>query len=143
MQFEPQEMFKAGNAVPIDGSVKRTDPVIFTTMPDSELKTPVTAYHLCELSPAKKQFDIVFLAAKSHDTRWLCEFIKPYLKEDGVIVGTQNGMNNADIIAFGWFAATNAATSRLKSSSARKRPATRLCITNLNPRKNSRWRRKG
>ena len=35
-QFEPQEMFKAGNAVPIDGSVRRTDPVIFTTMPDSE-----------------------------------------------------------------------------------------------------------
>ena len=71
---------------------------LHVTMPDSELKTPVTAYHLCELSSAKKQFDIVFLAAKSHDTRWLCEFIKPYLREDGVIVGTQNGMNNADII---------------------------------------------
>ena len=71
---------------------------LHVTMPDSELKTRVQAYHLCELSSAKKQFDIVFLAAKSHDTRWLCEFIKPYLKEDGVIVGTQNGMNNADII---------------------------------------------
>ena len=67
-------------------------------MPDSELHTPVNAYHLCELSSAKKTFDVVFLAAKSHDTRWLCEFIKPYLKPDGVIVGTQNGMNNADII---------------------------------------------
>lgn len=67
-------------------------------MPDSELKTKVQAYHLCELSSAKKMFDIVLLAAKSHDTRWLCEFIKPYLKEDGYLVGTQNGMNNADII---------------------------------------------
>jgi 2-dehydropantoate 2-reductase len=67
-------------------------------MPDSELRTPVQAYHLCELSSLKRQFDIVILAAKSHDTRWLCEFIKPYLKEDGVIVGAQNGMNNADII---------------------------------------------
>ena len=31
---------------------------LHVTMPDSELKTPVTAYHLCELSSAKKQFDI-------------------------------------------------------------------------------------
>ncbi len=67
-------------------------------MPDSELRTPVEAYHLCELSSLKRQFDIVLLTAKSHDTRWLCEFIKPYLKEDGMIVGAQNGMNNADII---------------------------------------------
>jgi 2-dehydropantoate 2-reductase len=67
-------------------------------MPDSELHTKVEAYHLCELSSLKRQFDIVLLAAKSHDTRWLSEFIKPYLKDDGIIVGTQNGMNNADII---------------------------------------------
>ncbi len=67
-------------------------------MPDSELHTKVQAYHLCELSSLKRQFDIVLLAAKSHDTRWLTEFIKPYLKEDGMIVGAQNGMNNADII---------------------------------------------
>lgn len=67
-------------------------------MPDSELHTKVHAYHLYELSSAKRQFDIVLLAAKSHDTRWLAEFIKPYLKEDGMIVGLQNGMNNADII---------------------------------------------
>jgi len=68
------------------------------TMPDSELKTRVEAYHLCELSSLKRQFDIVLLTAKSHDTRWLCEFIKPYLKDDGMIVGMQNGMNNADIV---------------------------------------------
>ncbi len=67
-------------------------------MPDSELHTKVEAYHLCELSSLNRQFDIVLLAAKSHDTRWLCEFIKPYLKEDGMLVGAQNGMNNADII---------------------------------------------
>ena len=71
---------------------------LHVTMPDSELKTKVEAYHLCELSSLKRQFDIVLLAAKSHDTRWLCEFIKPHLKEDGMIVGTQNGMNNADIV---------------------------------------------
>jgi 2-dehydropantoate 2-reductase len=70
---------------------------LHVTMPDSELRTKVEAYHLCELSSLKRQFDIVLLTAKSHDTRWLCEFIKPYLKDDGVIVGAQNGMNNADI----------------------------------------------
>jgi len=68
------------------------------TMPDSELHTRVQAYHLCELSSLNRQFDIVLLAAKSHDTRWLTEFIKPYLREDGMIVGAQNGMNNAAII---------------------------------------------
>ncbi len=71
---------------------------LHVTMPDSELKTKVEAYHLCELSSLKRQFDIVLLTAKSHDTRWLCEFIKPYLKDDGMIVGMQNGMNNADIV---------------------------------------------
>ena len=47
------------------------------TMPDSELHTRVQAYHLCELSSLNRQFDVVLLAAKSHDTRWLTEFIKP------------------------------------------------------------------
>ncbi len=68
------------------------------TMPDSELHTPVHAYHLCELSSLNRQFDIVLLAAKSQDTRWLTEFIKPYLKGDGMIAGVQNGMNNAAIV---------------------------------------------
>jgi len=71
---------------------------LHVTMPDSELKTKVEAYHLCELSSLKRQFDIVLLTAKSHDTRWLCEFIEPYLKDDGMIVGASNGMNNDDII---------------------------------------------
>ena len=68
------------------------------TMPDSELHTPVNAYHLCDLSSLNRQFDVVLLAAKSQDTRWLTEFIKPYLKDDGMIAGVQNGMNNAAIM---------------------------------------------
>jgi 2-dehydropantoate 2-reductase len=39
----------------------------------------------------------VFLAAKSNDHRWMTEFIKPYLKDDGVLVGLQNGMNDDSI----------------------------------------------
>jgi 2-dehydropantoate 2-reductase len=59
---------------------------------------PVRALHLCELASSNVLFDIVFLAAKSNDTRWLTELICPYLKEDGVLAGLQNGMND-DAIA--------------------------------------------
>ena len=64
------------------------------TMPDGEVKTPIRALHLCDLASANLEFDIVFLAVKSNDDRWLAEFIRPYLKPEGVLVGTQNGMND-------------------------------------------------
>lgn len=63
-------------------------------MPDGELQVSVSALHLCELASANLEFDIVFLAVKSNDDRWMAELIKPYLKNDGVLVGTQNGMND-------------------------------------------------
>ncbi|MDP2400299.1 MAG: 2-dehydropantoate 2-reductase N-terminal domain-containing protein [Burkholderiales bacterium] len=65
---------------------------------DSQFQVPVKALNLCDLSSAQTEFDIVFLAAKSNDTRWLAEFIKPYLKADSIVVGAQNGMND-DAIA--------------------------------------------
>jgi 2-dehydropantoate 2-reductase len=66
-------------------------------MTDRELQVPVRALHLCDLSAANTEFDLVFLAVKSNDHRWLAEFIKPYLKSDGVLVATQNGMNDDSI----------------------------------------------
>lgn len=63
-------------------------------MPDQELKVQVRALHLCELAATTLEFDIVFLAVKSNDDRWMAELIRPYLKPDGVLVGTQNGMND-------------------------------------------------
>ncbi len=68
-------------------------------MSDEDLHTPVRAYHLCEVCTLNQQFDIVLLAAKSYDTCWMAEFIKPYLKPDGVLVGLQNGMNDESIVA--------------------------------------------
>jgi 2-dehydropantoate 2-reductase len=41
----------------------------------------------------RPRFDVVFLTAKSYDTHWLVEFIRPYLKEDGVLVSIQNSLN--------------------------------------------------
>jgi len=65
---------------------------------DGDLHTPVRAYHLCEVCTLNQQFDIVLLAPKSYDTCWMAEFIKPYLKPDGVLVGLQNGMNDEAIV---------------------------------------------
>ena len=66
-------------------------------MPDQELHTTVRAYHLCDICTLNPRYDIVLLAAKSYDTRWLVEFIEPYLAPDGVVVGLQNGMNDEAI----------------------------------------------
>ena len=65
----------------------------------SQFQVPVKALNLCDMAAANLMFDIVFLAAKSNDTRWLAEFIRPYVKKDGVVVGTQNGMNDDAIAA--------------------------------------------
>ena len=46
---------------------------------DGDIKVPINALHLCDLASANLEFDIVFLAVKSYDHRWLAEFIKPYL----------------------------------------------------------------
>jgi 2-dehydropantoate 2-reductase len=64
---------------------------------DGDIKVPIQALHLCDLASANLEFDIVFLAVKSYDHRWMAEFIKPYLKADGVLVGVMNGMNDDSI----------------------------------------------
>ena len=67
---------------------------IHVQRPDGDVKVPIRAFHLCDLASANLEFDMVFLAVKSNDDRWLAEFIKPWLAADGVLVGTQNGMND-------------------------------------------------
>jgi 2-dehydropantoate 2-reductase len=62
--------------------------------PEGELTVPVRAYHLYEIAPLRPRFDVVFLTAKSYDTRWLVEFVKPYLAADGTLVSMQNSMND-------------------------------------------------
>ncbi|MBC7782114.1 MAG: hypothetical protein H7125_18620 [Proteobacteria bacterium] len=61
---------------------------------ESEFRVPVKALDLCDLASSNLTFDVVLLAAKSNDTRWLAEFIRPYLAPRGTLVGTQNGMND-------------------------------------------------
>jgi 2-dehydropantoate 2-reductase len=63
-------------------------------MPEEEVQPSVRAAHLCEIASLKKEFDAVFLTAKSYDTEWLVHFIKPYLNPSGVIVSVQNSLND-------------------------------------------------
>ncbi|MFH1169896.1 MAG: 2-dehydropantoate 2-reductase [Chloroflexota bacterium] len=64
------------------------------TIHGEKSQVPVQAVHLCELAYLKPQFDLVFLACKSYDSRWLAQLINPYLKPDGVLVSTQNSLND-------------------------------------------------
>jgi len=66
-------------------------------MTDGDVQVPMRACHLCDLASANLEFDIVFLAVKSNDDRWMAELIKPYLKSDGVLVPVQNGFNDDSI----------------------------------------------
>lgn len=61
---------------------------------EEEFRVPVRAYHLYEVCTLHQQFDIVFLACKSYDTRWMVQFIEPYLKPSGVLVSAQNSLND-------------------------------------------------
>ena len=63
-------------------------------LPERTLHAPVRALQLCDVSAVAPQFDVVLLAAKSQDSRWLAHFIKPFLKGDGVLVCVQNSLND-------------------------------------------------
>jgi 2-dehydropantoate 2-reductase len=68
------------------------------SFPDKEFQTPTNqALHLSDLARLNPRFDVVFLAAKAQDAKWLSEFIKPYLKQDGIMVPLMNGMMNEAI----------------------------------------------
>lgn len=62
--------------------------------PEAELTIPVRALHLVEVCTRREPFDIVFVASKSYDTRWLVTLIEPYLAADGVVVSVQNSLND-------------------------------------------------
>lgn len=67
------------------------------SMPDEEVHVAVRAHHLCELAALGRTFDVVFLVVKAYDTRWMTELIKPYLADNGLLVGLQNAMTVDDI----------------------------------------------
>jgi 2-dehydropantoate 2-reductase len=70
---------------------------IRVVMPDETTTTPVEVLHLCEVATLRRRFDLVFVLVKAYDTRWATELIRPYLADDGFVVGLQNGMTADDI----------------------------------------------
>jgi 2-dehydropantoate 2-reductase len=66
-------------------------------MPEETTTTEVRTMHLCELATLRDPFDLVFVGMKAYDTRWACELIKPHVKQDGIVVGLQNGMSIDDM----------------------------------------------
>ena len=66
-------------------------------LPEEDIQVFPRAYHLSDICTLNEKYDIVFLLAKAYDTRWLCEFIKPHLQEDGLLIGIQNAMTVDDI----------------------------------------------
>lgn len=67
--------------------------------PGTSSVTPVRALHLCDLATLRgTRFDVVLVVVNAYDTRWACELVKPYLADDAVVVGIQNGMT-VDVIA--------------------------------------------
>ena len=67
-------------------------------MPGSVLETPVRTMHLCEVATLRQPFDIVLMLMKAYDSRWAAQLIEPYLADDGLLVGVQNGMTT-DVIS--------------------------------------------
>ena len=68
------------------------------TTDGEEYNVAVQAYHLSDVCTLNEKFDVVLLTSKAYDSRWLTEFIKPYLADDGLVVAVQNCMT-AETIA--------------------------------------------
>ena len=65
--------------------------------PEEIVHVEVPTLHFCEVATLRRRFDIVLMLVKAYDTRWACELIKPYLSDDGVAVGLQNGISVDDM----------------------------------------------
>lgn len=60
--------------------------------PEGELHVRPRTMHLCEVAELRHGFDIVLMLMKAYDSRWAAQLIAPYLADDGLLVGVQNGM---------------------------------------------------
>jgi 2-dehydropantoate 2-reductase len=70
-------------------------------MPDTELHVHPRTLHLCEVATLREKFDVVLMLMKAYDSRWAAQLIEPYLADDGLIAGVQNGMSTdtiADVV---------------------------------------------
>jgi 2-dehydropantoate 2-reductase len=66
--------------------------------PQESSTVPVQTLHLCEVATVRHRFDVVLMLMKAYDSTWAAHLVAPYLADDGLLVGVQNGMT-VDAIA--------------------------------------------
>lgn len=66
--------------------------------PEGEVHVQPDVRHFCQVAELRGRFDVVLMLVKAYDTPWASRLIEPYLAEDGILVGVQNGMT-AGVIA--------------------------------------------
>ncbi len=66
-------------------------------MPEEEVHVRPRTMHLCEVATLKHEFDIVLMLMKAYDSTWAAQLIEPYLAENGILAGVQNGMSTRAI----------------------------------------------
>ncbi|HEX7834897.1 MAG TPA: 2-dehydropantoate 2-reductase, partial [Pseudolysinimonas sp.] len=70
-------------------------------MPERSIHVEPRTLHLCEVATLRERFDVVLMLMKAYDSRWAAELIRPYLADDGILAGVQNGMTTdtiADVV---------------------------------------------
>src|ERR1019366_6812888 len=72
---------------------------LLVNMPDESIRTEVNVLHLCEVATLRRKFDVVLMLMKAYDSGWAAQLIEPYLADDGLLVGVQNGMTVNTIAA--------------------------------------------
>lgn len=67
--------------------------------PEERFTVPVNILHLGEAQRLHLEppFDIGLVALKSYDTLWATQFIRPFIRPEGVIASTQNCINDARV----------------------------------------------
>ncbi|MDE2893012.1 MAG: 2-dehydropantoate 2-reductase [Chloroflexota bacterium] len=80
------------NAMKADG-LRLTGPLI------GDIRVPVKALHVYEVQGIAEPFDIGMVSVKSYDTEWATHLLNPLVREDGVVVDMQNGINDERVAA--------------------------------------------
>lgn len=64
-----------------------------------DIRVPVNALHIYEVQGIAEPFDIGMVGVKSYDTEWATHLLNPLVREDGVVVDMQNGINDERVAA--------------------------------------------
>ncbi len=76
---------------PVHVEKMRADGLTIQT-PDEVIHVRPHVIHLCEVAELKSRFDVVLMLMKAYDAPWAAQLVAPYLADDGLMAGVQNGM---------------------------------------------------